>query len=105
MCNVCMNVQQMEADMNNNATKFDEGRIESGPYEGLYVHHLAVCMCHSSWDWPSFVIALGLEGLYDDEEPTMYPDDSDFCMIADAVDVRSCDMSDFLNTMPRHWDT
>jgi hypothetical protein len=90
--------------MNGEQRQFHAGCITNGEYEGLYVLPLAICMRDSSWDFPSFVMSLGLEHLFDDE-PTMYPTANDATIIADVIDLLDDERDAFINDFPLHWDT
>jgi len=84
---------------------FDDGRIENGEYEGLYTMALAICMRDSSWDFPSYVGAMGLSHLFVDEEPTMHPQIDDVILIADMMKFNDKSHNEFVLNFPLDWDT
>ncbi len=84
---------------------FDGEMILGGPYDGLLVLPLANCMAESSWDYPSFVMTLGLDHAYDGEIP-MHPDIADATAIADAIGLTdNDDRKKFILAFPLGWDT
>lgn len=88
-----------------NNPMFNDGRVEQGAYEGLYVLPLAHCMCDSSWDFPSFCFSLSLEYLFDDD-PTMYPTIDDARAIAEAINFETDAHRDaFVEQFPLTWST
>jgi len=85
---------------------FDDGCIETGEFAGIYALPLATCLLDSSWDFPSYVLALGLGHLFPDEEPTMYPSYDDALILANALNFDDDDGRDeFAALMPTGWDT
>lgn len=86
--------------------KFEWGTIDNGEYAGLCVIALAECMRQSSWDFPSFVIAIGLDHLFTDGEPTMWPTRDDARIIANAIDLDDDEaIEKFVDDFPLTWDT
>jgi len=85
-------------------TRFVAGMIDNNEYAGLYVLPLAHCLLNSSWDFPSFVMSLGLDEHFDDE-PTMYPTRDDAAIIADHIDLPADERDAFINDFPLTWDT
>lgn len=98
----------MNATPDNTNTTFNDGYIENGPYEGLYVLALATCMVDSAWDYPAFIWSIDLGHLYDDEpdgEPPMHPTIEDACLIADAIDLAADERDAFIANFPLSWST
>lgn len=86
----------------------DGGRIMNGPYEGLRLLHLAVCMKDSAWDFPAFCYTLGLDRLFADEcgEVTMYPTRDHARAIADAINLSDdAHRDEFVDNFPLEWST
>lgn len=85
--------------------KFECGQIIDGEYAGLYVLLLADCMMNSAWDFPSFVMSLGLDHLYDGDCYVMHPTLDDVRLVASAIDLDPDEYDDFINNFPLSWDT
>lgn len=86
--------------------KFETGQIvDENDVCGFYVLPLAIAARDSAWDFPSFVMWLGLDHLFTDSEPTMYPTRDDARIIADAIDLEPDCYDDFINNFPLTWDT
>ena len=85
--------------------KFECGQCIDGDYTGLYVLPLAECMMNSSWDFPSFVMSLGLDHLYDGDCCVMHPTIDDAHIIARAIDLDPDSYDEFVNDFPLSWDT
>lgn len=86
-------------------TKFDNGQIMNGDYQGLYVLPLAVAMRDSSWDYASFIISLGIDIVTDIDADAMYVLDEHLPILADLFDIPDDERFDFLANFPRDWDT
>jgi hypothetical protein len=85
--------------------QFEDGRIVSGEYEGLYIDAIARAMCDSSWDYASFIGCFAIDEYTDIPEYSMYVMPDHLPQLAVVFDIAPDDYEAFVRNFPDDWDT
>ena len=86
-------------------TKFTDGCVDDGEFQGLYIVPLAICMRDSSWDYSSFIGCFNVDGHSDIPEWAMYVKPEHLPILAVVFNIPPDEYEAFARDFPDDWDT